>query len=115
MADEKHNQNEKDDAPDALSRRAFVALSVAAGLAAVAGSAAAADVPVTETNVQVQTPDGVCDVVFIHPTTGTHPGVLVWPDAFGLRPTMRDIGTRIAAEGYAVLVPNPFRSISRSL
>ena len=46
--------------------------------------------------------------MFIHPTTGTHPGVLVWPDAFGLRPAMRDIGARIAAEGYAVLVPNPF-------
>src|SRR5215468_7777252 len=108
MADERHNQNEKDDAPGALSRRAFVALSVAAGLAA------AADVPVTETNVQVQTPDGVCDAVFIHPTTGTHPGVLVWPDAFGLRPTMRDIGKRIAAEGYAVLVPNPFYRVAKA-
>jgi carboxymethylenebutenolidase len=34
--------------------------------------------------------------------------VLIWPDAFGLRPAMRDIGKRIAAEGYSVLVPNPF-------
>ena len=42
--------------------------------------------------MQVQTPDGVCDAVFIHPTTGTHPGVLVWPDAFGLRPTKLPIG-----------------------
>jgi carboxymethylenebutenolidase len=114
MADERHNQNEKDDAPGELSRRAFVALSVAAGLAAAAGSAAAADVPVTETTVQVPTPDGVCDAVFIHPTTGTHPGVLVWPDAFGLRPTMRDIGTRLAAEGYAVLVPNPFYRVAKA-
>jgi carboxymethylenebutenolidase len=114
MADERHNQNEQGDAPGALSRRAFVALSVAAGLAAAAGSAAAADVPVTETNVQVQTPDGICDAVFIHPTTGTHPGVLVWPDAFGLRPTMRDIGKRIAAEGYAVLVPNPFYRVAKA-
>src|SRR5215831_12166497 len=114
MADEKHNQNEKDDASGALSRRAFVALSVAAGLAAAAGSAAAADVPVTETTVQVQTPDGVCDAVFIHPTTGTHPGVLVWPDAFGLRPSMRDIGKRIAAEGYSVLVPNPFYRVAKA-
>src|SRR5262245_15541437 len=114
MADERHNQNEKDDAPGALSRRAFVALSVAAGLAAAAGSAAAAELPVTETTVQVQTPDGGCDAVFLHPTTGTHPGELVWPDAFGLRPTMRDIGKRLAAEGYAVLVPNPFYRVAKA-
>jgi carboxymethylenebutenolidase len=114
MADERHNQNEEGDAPGELSRRAFVALSVAAGLAAAAGSAAAAELPVTETTVQVQTPDGVCDAVFIHPTTGTHPGVLVWPDAFGLRPTMRDIGKRLAAEGYAVLVPNPFYRVAKA-
>jgi len=91
-----------------ISRREFVAISLAAGVAAASGSASAADMPVTETNVQVKTPDGVCDAVFIHPTTGTHPGVLVWPDALGLRPSMRDIGKRIAAEGYSVLVPNPF-------
>src|SRR5712691_11751606 len=114
MADERHDQYEKDNAPGELSRREFVALSVAAGLAAAAGSAAAADLPVTETNVQVQTPDGVCDAVFIHPTTGTHPGVLVWPDAFGLRPTMRDIGKRLAAEGYAVLIPNPFYRVAKA-
>src|SRR5262249_46606719 len=114
MAYERHDHNEKSNAPGALAGREFVALSVAAGLAAAAGSAAAADLPVTETNVQVQTPDGVCDAVFIHPTTGTHPGVLVWPDAFGLRPTMRDIGKRIAAEGYAVLVPNPFYRVAKA-
>ena len=34
--------------------------------------------------------------------------MIVWADAFGLRPAMRDIGKRIAAEGYSVLVPNPF-------
>ena len=114
MADERHDQDEQDNALGALSRRAFVALSVAAGLAAAAGPAAAADGPVTETPVQVPTPDGVCDAVFLYPTTGTYPGVLVWPDAFGLRPTMRDIGTRLAAEGYAVLVPNPFYRVAKA-
>ena len=64
--------------------------------------------PVAEKAVEIKTPDGTAKAMFIHPTTGTHPGVLVWPDAFGLRPAMRDIGARIAAEGYAVLVPNPF-------
>jgi carboxymethylenebutenolidase len=61
-----------------------------------------------ETNVEVKTPDGTCDAAFIHPAKGAHPGVLIWPDAFGLRPAMRDIGKRIAAEGYSVLVPNPY-------
>src|SRR5213078_3370583 len=41
-------------------------------------------------------------------------GVLVWPDAFGLRPAMRDIGKRIAAEGYSVLVPNPFYRLAKA-
>jgi carboxymethylenebutenolidase len=67
-----------------------------------------AEHPLTETEVTVKTPDGNCDAAFIHPTTGTFPGVLIWPDAFGLRPAMRQIGRRIASEGYAVLVPNPF-------
>ena len=90
-----------------LSRRDFIALSVAASLAAAAGSAFAAP-PVAETEVTIRTPDGTCDAAFIHPPTGSHPGVLIWTDAFGLRPAMRDIGKRIAAEGYSVLVPNPF-------
>jgi len=97
-----------------LSRRDFVAMSIAAGLVAAAGSASAADLPVVETNVEVKTPDGVCDAAFIHPRTGSHPGVLIWPDAFGLRPSMRDIGKRIAAEGYSVLVPNPFYRLAKA-
>jgi carboxymethylenebutenolidase len=89
------------------SRRDFIALSVAAGLAAATGSTFAAQ-PVVETDVTIKTPDGTCDAAFIHPQTGSHPGVLIWTDAFGLRPAMRDIGKRIAAEGYSVLIPNPF-------
>src|SRR5580692_6383498 len=94
----------------AVSRREFGAVSLAAGLAVVAraGAAEAAERPLTETEVTVKTPDGNSDAAFIHPTTGTFPGVLIWPDAFGLRPAMRQIGRRIASEGYAVLVPNPF-------
>lgn len=94
--------------PSEVSRRDFMALSLTAGLAVASGAASAAGLPIVETNVAVKTPDGTCDAVFIHPTTGAHPGVLIWPDAFGLRPSMRDIGKRIAAEGYSVLVPNPF-------
>jgi carboxymethylenebutenolidase len=108
MSEEQHRHEPEHDAATDLSRRDFVALSLAAGLAAATSSVSAAELPVTETDVQIKTPDGMCDAVFIHPTSGSHPGVLIWPDAFGLRPSMRDIGKRIAAEGYSVLVPNPF-------
>jgi carboxymethylenebutenolidase len=97
-----------------LSRRDFVALTVAAGIAAAAGSVSAAELPVVEQNVDIKTPDGMCDAAFIHPTTGTHPGVLIWTDVFGLRPSMRDLGKRIAAEGYSVLVPNPFYRVAKA-
>jgi carboxymethylenebutenolidase len=114
MADERQDQNESAEGPNDPSRREFVTLSIAAGLAAAAGSASAADVPVVESMVQVKTPDGVCDAAFIHPSSGSHPAVLIWPDAFGLRPSMRDIGKRIAAEGYSVLVPNPFYRVAKA-
>src|SRR6516165_11421135 len=108
MADEKHAHDQKSDTSADLSRREFVTMSVAAGIAVAAGAASAAELPVVETNVTIKTPDGTCDAVFLHPASGSHPGVLIWADAFGLRPSMRDIGKRIAAEGYSVLVPNPF-------
>src|SRR5437667_929667 len=97
-----------------LSRREFVALSVAAGLAGSTGAAAAAPQPVVENDVVVTTPDGRCDAAFIHPASGAHPGVLIWPDAFGLRPSMREIARRLAAEGYSVLVPNPFYRVAKA-
>lgn len=100
--------------PGDLARRDFVALSVAAGISASAGSAMAAGLEVVETEVEIKTPDGVCDAAFIHPKSGSHPGVLIWPDAFGLRPSMRAIGKRIAAEGYSVLVPNPFYRVAKA-
>jgi hypothetical protein len=94
----------------AVSRREFGAVSLAAGLAVVAGAGAAeaAERPLTETEVTVKTPDGNCDAAFIHPTTGTFPGVLIWPDAFGLRPAMRQIGRLIASEGHRCSFPIRF-------
>ncbi len=91
-----------------VSRRDFTALSVAAGLTAVTTSSAHAAMAVTETDVTIKTPDGVCDAAFIRPASGKHPGVLIWTDIFGLRPTFRDMAKRLAGEGYCVLVPNPF-------
>ena len=114
MADEQREPTDTVDTANDLSRRGFVTLSVAAGLAMAAGSASGADMPVVEIGVQVKTPDGTCDAVFVHPTTGAHPGVIVWPDAGGLRQSMTDIGKRIAAEGYSVLVPNPFYRVTKA-
>ena len=114
MSDDNMPENPTGDVPSELSRREFVTMSVAAGLAVAAGSSSAADLPVVETDVQVKTPDGVCDAAFIHPASGPHPGVLIWPDAFGLRPSMRDFGKRLAAAGYSVLVPNPFYRVAKA-
>lgn len=65
-------------------------------------------VAVTESEVTVTTPDGSADCYFVHPASGTAPGVLVWPDIFGLRPAFRQMGKRLAESGYSVLVVNPF-------
>jgi len=63
---------------------------------------------VTESDVSVTTPDGTADCYFVHPASGTAPGVLMWPDIFGLRPAFRQMGRRLAQSGYSVLVVNPF-------
>src|ERR1700674_79397 len=108
MTDDQRNQQTNDVHPGDITRRDFAALLVGAGLAATVQSATAAGLEVVETDVEIKTPDGTCDAAFLHPKSGSHPGVLIWPDAFGLRPSMRAIGRRIAAEGYSVVVPNPF-------
>ena len=96
-----------------LSRRDFVTLTVAAGIATAAGTTADAQ-QLTERHVEIKTADGTCDAAFIHPQTGRHAGVIIWPDAFGLRPSMRDLAKRLAGDGYAVLVPNPFYRVARA-
>jgi len=113
MDDKQDSEKLHKDGAD-LSRRDFLALSVAAGLAAAAGPTLAAAQQVVETDVMIKMPDGTCDAAFIHPPSGSHPGVLIWADAFGLRPAMRNIGKRIAAEGYSVLVPNPFYRVAKA-
>jgi carboxymethylenebutenolidase len=113
MANDPKDPKNNDESSSDLHRRDFVAMSVAAGLAA-AGSAVGAGMPVVETDVEIKTPDGTCDAAFIHPKSGSHPGVLIWPDAFGLRPSMREMAKRLAAEGYSVLVPNPFYRVGKA-
>jgi carboxymethylenebutenolidase len=98
---------------DDITRRDFVTMTVAAGIAA-AGANLTAQQQVMETNVDIKTADGTCDAAFIHPANGSHPGVVIWADAFGLRPSMREIARRLAAEGYSVLVPNPFYRVAKA-
>ncbi|HEX4522777.1 MAG TPA: dienelactone hydrolase family protein [Casimicrobiaceae bacterium] len=97
-----------------VSRRDFIARSVAAGLVAATGPSFAAPLAVVETEVTVKTPDGTCDAAFVHPASGAYPGVIIWADALGLRPTMRDMAKRLAADGYSVLVPNLFYRVSKA-
>ena len=96
-----------------LSRREFGALSIGTGLAMLLPRAANAQ-DVTASNVEVTTPDGTADCHFVHPSTGTHPGVLIWPDALGLRPAFEQMGRRLAESGYSVLVVNPYYRTERA-
>jgi carboxymethylenebutenolidase len=94
----------------AVSRRQFGALGAGAGFMAMLPAVANA-VEVSESEVQIKTPDGTCDAHFVHPA-GATAAVLVWPDIFGLRPSFRAMGKRLAESGYAVLTVNPTTHVS---
>lgn len=90
-----------------FTRRQFNTLSAGTALALMLPAVANAQ-DVVETDVTIQTPDGVADCYFVHPASGRHPAVLIWPDILGLRPAFRAMGKRMAEAGYSVLVVNPF-------
>lgn len=96
-----------------LTRREFGAVSAGAGLAFLLPRAANAQA-VTEHEIDITTPDGVADAYFVHPASGAHPGVLIWPDAFGLRPAKRQMAKRLAESGYSVLVVNQYYRTKRA-
>jgi carboxymethylenebutenolidase len=96
----------------AVTRREFGAL-VGAGMVMMLPRVVNA-VDVTESEVTIKTPDGTCDAYFVHPVSGTAPGVLVWPDIFGLRPAFRQMGRRLAETGYSVLVVNQFYRVKKA-
>ena len=107
MCDEHFEEDLKNYAPHAgVTRRQFGAVSMGAMALLLPGVANAQ--AVTETDVDVKTPDGVADCYFVHPQAGAHAGVIVWPDILGLRPAFRQMGKRLAQSGYSVLVVNPF-------
>ena len=101
------------DDPNKISRREFTALSIAAGVAAASRASGATAAQMIDTDVQVTTAAGVCDAALIHPQQGSWPAVILFTDVFGLRPTMRDMAKRLAADGFTVLVPNPFYRSSK--
>src|SRR6266700_3506475 len=108
MCDQDHFEKDRQEyeALGLVTRKQF-GIMLGAGVAMLLPQVANA-VTVTESEVKVKTPDGTADCYFVHPATGTAPGVLIWPDIFGLRPAFRSMGKRLAESGYSVLVVNPF-------
>jgi carboxymethylenebutenolidase len=108
------NDVQADANEEGLSRRDFAILSMAAaGVMANAGPAQAA--AVTERALEISTKDGTCDAVLVHAKGGGRkPGVLLYPDAFGLRPAMIDIGKRLAENGYTTLIINQFYRVGKA-
>ena len=102
MCDQDHfeQDREKFEALGLVTRKQF-GVMLGAGVAMLLPQVANA-VTVTESDVTIKTPDGNCDAYFVHPATGTAPGVLIWPDIFGLRPAFRQMGKRLAESGYSV-------------
>jgi carboxymethylenebutenolidase len=96
----------------AVSRRAFGLMTAAAASAA---TAARAQARVVEKDVMIKTADGMADAALYHPEgSGTWPAVLMWPDVMSLRPVFRQMGKRLAAQGYVVLVPNVYYRVKRA-
>lgn len=107
MCNEKSNkQAEEYFLSRGLSRRGFGRVGLGAALATMLPGAWASNL--VEKEVKVTTPDGEADAYFAHPAKGKHPGVILWPDIFGIRPAYRQMGKRLAEAGYSVLVVNPY-------
>ncbi len=114
MCDQDHFEEDRleFEARGLVTRKQF-GMMLGAGMAMLLPRVANA-VTVTEEEVNVTTPDGTADCYFAHPASGTAPGVLIWPDIFGLRPAFRQMGKRLAESGYSVLVVNPFYRVKKA-
>jgi carboxymethylenebutenolidase len=100
-------------ADTSLTRRTLLftigAAAAASGIAVPAFAEDAGAKPVSEKDVLVKTADGSADAALFTPAgRGKWPAVLMWPDILGLRPVFREMGKRLAAQGYVVLVVNPY-------
>src|SRR5437016_3586414 len=114
MCDQDHFEDDRKhfESLGLVTRKQF-GIMLGAGVAMMLPKVANA-VAVAESEVNVKTPDGTADCYFVHPGIGTAPGVLVWPDIFGLRPAFRQMGKRLAESGYSVLVVNPFYRVKKA-
>ena len=92
-----------------VSRRQFGAIGAMAALAACATSEEVqAQGGLTEGDVSFAAPGGTLDGFFVHPASGKHPAVILWPDIAGIRDAKKVMARRLAGAGYSVLVPNPY-------
>jgi len=108
MCDEFTNNDEEEYLRrQTITRRTFNQGAFAAAATMLLPRLAGA-VDVSEQDVLVETPDGVADAYFVHPSVGKHPAVIVWPDIKSIRNAFRDMGKRLAESGYSVLVVNPY-------
>jgi carboxymethylenebutenolidase len=114
MCDQDHFEEDREqfEALGLVTRKQF-GMMLGAGMAMMLPQVANA-AAVTEADVNIVTPDGTADCYFVHPASGSAPGVLMWPDIFGLRPAFRQMGKRLAESGYAVLVVNPFYRVKKA-
>src|SRR5580700_2706410 len=114
MCDQDHFDKDREqfEALGLVTRKQF-GMMLGAGMAMMLPPVANA-AAVIESEVSVTTPDGTADCYFVRPASGTAPGVLVWPDIFGLRSAFRQMGKRLAESGYSVLVVNPFYRVQKA-
>jgi carboxymethylenebutenolidase len=62
---------------------------------------------INQSEVLIATPDGQMPAVLVAPTQpDRRPAILLLMEAFGVTPHIREVATRIAAEGYIVLIPD---------
>src|SRR5882724_1855154 len=114
MCDQDHFEKDRQEYESlGLVTRKQFGIILGAGMAMMLPKVANA-AAVTESDVSAMTPDGTADCYFVHPASGTARGVLVWPDIFGLRPALRQMGKRLAESGYSVLVVNPFYRVKKA-
>ena len=108
-----------------LNRRQFAAMGALGALAACApaarggeasgeGDATAGEAALAEDAVTIDTDDGTIDAFFVRPASGKHPAILTWPDIAGLREAFEVMARRLAGQGYAVLVVNPYYRAQRA-
>ena len=94
-----------------MNRRQFALLGAAGAVAActpMAGGTGGDAEGLTEEMVSFVTPDGTMDAFFVRPASGRHAAILTWPDIAGVREAFREMARRLARQGHAVLVVNPY-------